>query len=118
MLGWFHKLRRWAKQYPESFAGAILWVSPFLSVLAYSYDGIVGALLLILLLAIIIAGTVHLGGLGRERIRYALRCTEDVRAYLQCGCSFEFNTCPVRKEKACHCLCHRMMKGVPVEPDS
>ena len=108
MPGWFCKLRRWAKQHPESFAIAILWVSPFLSVLAYAYDGIVGTLFLILILAIIIAGTAHLVGLERERIRYALRCTEDVRAYLQCGCAFEFNTCPVGKEKACHCLCHRM----------
>ena len=71
--------------------------------------GIVGGLLLLVLFALLIIGTAHLGGLAEKRIRYALRCTDEVRAYLQCECAFEFNTCPVRKEKVCHCLCHRMM---------
>ena len=41
MTAWFRKLRAWPEQSPGSFAGALLLLSPILSIFAYAYDGIV-----------------------------------------------------------------------------
>lgn len=97
MPGWIRKLHRWAKQYPESFASAILWATPFLAIFAYVHGGIIGYLLTILLLALIVGGTIHLGNLktGRD---YRAR---QIRSLIpECPCRPNYD-CPDRRE--CYC---------------
>ena len=105
---WIRKLQRWANQNPDSFGGAALLASPFLAILAYELDGFIGSLFLILLLTLVFGSVIHLSNVEQERKSNLRSYIADIRSFTECECLHEYNTCPVRSEEGCHCLCHRI----------